>query len=279
MNLEITHRTRYSYGSEVALEPHVFRFCPRNDGGQKLVDFSIRIEPEPSMQTACLDLEGNVVTHAWFEAATEFLLIHTSCLVETNRSNPYDYTVSGSDAATIPMLYPEECRSRVAPYCDNAPIEWEVRAFSDSVAADVGWDTSRFLPALNARINSVCQYEIRTMGDPHPSGLTLKTKTGACRDLAVLYIDACRAQGLAARFVSGYKQGSEEWESNEMHAWAEVYVPGGGWRGFDPSHALAASDRLVAVAAAVDSRGASPVSGTYRGSGPVPKLEFKIAVK
>jgi transglutaminase-like putative cysteine protease len=279
MRFEITHRTRYSYGREVTLEPHTLRFRPRSDGNQRLIDFRIAIEPAPAMISECLDAEGNTVTRAWFTEPADVLFIHSWSAVETTRSNPFDFLLTHQDATAIPLLYPEELRKPLAHYCEGAPIDWEVQALSDSVAAEVNWDTSHFLTELSNRIFKICIHEPRPEGDPQPPGITLKRKCGACRDLAVLFMDACRAQGLAARFVSGYQRGAEEWEKREMHAWAEVYLPGGGWRGYDPSHALAAADQLVAVAAAANPRDAAPVSGTYRGAGADPKLEFDLEIR
>jgi transglutaminase-like putative cysteine protease len=279
MRFEITHRTRYCFSHEVILEPHIFRFRPRSDGNQRLLDYRIGVEPEPSLLSDCLDLEGNAVTRAWFQTPTDALYIHTWSLVETTRTNPFDFVLSHQDATAIPLLYPEEMRSRLAPYCDSASIDWEVRALSDSVANEANWDTLRFLPALTERIFTICRHERRASGNPQPAAITLSSKQGACRDLTVLFIDACRAQGLAARFVSGYQRSSEEWERHEMHAWAEVYLPGGGWRGFDPSHGLALADQLVAVAAAADSRGAAPVTGTFLGAGIESSLEFEIELR
>jgi transglutaminase-like putative cysteine protease len=92
---------------------------------------------------------------------------------------------------------------------------------------------------------------------------------GSCRDLAVLYCDACRVMGIAARFVSGYECVTTVAGQNaDMHAWAEVYLPGIGWRGYDPSRGLAVSNGHVAVAAGFDHDLASPVSGWYGGGAP-----------
>src|SRR5690606_27947417 len=87
---------------------------------------------------------------------------------------------------------------------------------------------------------------------------------GACRDLAMLFIDACRSQGLAARFVSGYAWQDAAQAEHDLHAWAEVYLPGGGWRGFDPSTGLATADHHIAVAACAVPDGAAPTTGTIQ---------------
>ena len=116
------------------------------------------------------------------------------------------------------------------------------------------------------------------MGAPFAAETTLREQEGSCRDLAVLFCAACRAVGLAARFVSGYERDASLQENGDLHAWAEVYLEGGGWRGYDPSRALAVASTHVAVAAASDPLLASPVSGTFRGAATA-KLEFSISMQ
>ena len=106
----------------------------------------------------------------------------------------------------------------------------------------------------------------------------MREQEGSCRDLAVLFCAACRAVGLAARFVSGYERDASLQENGDLHAWADVYLEGGGWRGYDPSRALAVASTHVAVAAASDPLLASPVSGTFRGAATA-KLEFSISMQ
>jgi transglutaminase-like putative cysteine protease len=120
---------------------------------------------------------------------------------------------------------------------------------------------------------------IRPYGPPWPSDRTLSSQEGSCRDLAVLFCDACRVMGLAARFVSGYECASASSTSSNqesyMHAWAEVYLPGIGWRGYDPARGLAVSNGHVAVAAGFDPDLASPVAGWYSG-GSASRMEASL---
>ncbi|HEV2448249.1 MAG TPA: transglutaminase-like domain-containing protein, partial [Candidatus Sulfopaludibacter sp.] len=110
------------------------------------------------------------------------------------------------------------------------------------------------------------RHVVREDGPPLPPDVTLREGAASCRDLAVLFCAACRAHRLAARFVSGYERAAAFEEQSEMHAWAEVYLPGGGWRGYDPSRGLAVSTGHIAVAAAADPQLAAPIIGAYRGS-------------
>src|SRR5262249_17936328 len=104
-------------------------------------------------------------------------------------------------------------------------------------------------------------------------------RQGACRDLAVLFIDACRCLGIAARFVSGYQEGYGSTAKQDLHAWAEVYLPGAGWRGYDPTHGLAVADRHGAVAAAPDPLNAAPVTATYRGDNVTSEMNTQVSVE
>jgi anti-sigma factor RsiW len=108
--------------------------------------------------------------------------------------------------------------------------------------------------------------------------ITLREGKGTCRDLAVLFCAACRTMGIASRFVSGYEREAALQERADMHAWAEVYLPGGGWRGYDPSQGLAVATSHGAVAAAADPRLAAPISGLYRGDARS-EMQFTISME
>jgi transglutaminase-like putative cysteine protease len=136
-----------------------------------------------------------------------------------------------------------------------------------------------FLSALSRRIAERCRPAIRLQGDPQPPAFTLREGTGACRDLSVLFIDACRAVGLAARFVSGYYGGPSAADRRYLHAWAEVFLPGAGWRGFDPLQGLAVADRHVAVAAGAQPRDAAPITGTLGGGDTPADLEVDLKIE
>jgi len=278
MRLSVDHRTRYIYSRPVHIEPHTFRFCPRSDGAQRLLSFEIDIEPRPRLTAQCLDAEGNTVTQAWFEGQADVLAVRAAFTVETERENPYDFLLTEPTVASLPARY-DRSAARLEFYRRDADVAAPVREFAATIAAESDNETMRFLPRLSRKIYDICEFESRPVGGPSEPAATLAERKGACRDLAMLYIAACRSMGLAARFVSGYQGGDEEWERHEMHAWAEVYLPGGGWRGFDPSHGVAAADSLVVVAAAADPALASPVAGSIRGTGATQRMEFALSIE
>ena len=264
MHISVAHSTVYHYDSPVRLEPHIFRLRPREEPAQRLLHYSIEIEPKPVGQSASLDLDGNGTWEAWFDGPVERLSVRTSFEVETLRDNPFDFVLTSES-------YDERLRAALASYLveDNCP---QIREISPNAAHPLD-----FLAMLNERLYRNFRHVTRDIGHPNPPEETLREGAGSCRDLAVLFCAACRVRGFAARFVSGYEQAAAL-NDGQMHAWAEVYLPGGGWRGYDPSRGLAVSLGHVAVAAAADPRFAAPVAGTYRGTARS-TMEFAISMQ
>jgi len=276
MRIAVAHTTLYRYSSPVYLEPHLIRLRPREDATQRLLAWDLAITPAPAGRTDCLDQDGNSVVRAWFDGLTPQLLLESQFSLESLRDNPFNYLLTQPDAH-LPMEYPPALRAPLVAYLrvDPSPA---VRHFAQSLAAASGWRTLDFLSALNQRLFDTTRQVVRAVGVPHPAETTLRDGEGSCRDLAVLFCAACRAVGLAARFVSGYERDASLQENGDLHAWAEVYLEGGGWRGYDPSRALAVAASHVAVAAASDPLLAAPVTGTYRG-GATARMEFSISMQ
>jgi transglutaminase-like putative cysteine protease len=276
---EIGHANAYAFSEPVYLEPHTIRLRPRSNGSQRLVRYSLTIEPEPTGLAECLDLEGNAITHVWFDGLTDVLSVTVQSEVETLRGNPFDYILSDPAASRLPMEYSDDLRLSLVPYRSRGGADDAVAAFARTMADETGRYSLPFLAALNRRIFQVCEVTIREEGGPQPPAATLAGRRGACRDLAVLFVDACRAQGFGARFVSGYQEGDPNQTRRYLHAWAEVYLPGGGWRGYDPTLGLAVADRHVAVAAGMHPGLAAPIAGNFRGTGVVSHLQADIRIR
>jgi transglutaminase-like putative cysteine protease len=273
MRISVAHFTLYRYETPVHPEPHTFRLRPREDGAQHLVRFALEISPSPAGTTECLDQDGNVVTEAWFNGPVTELEVRSSFEVDTRRQNPFDFLPNGP-----PTAYPEPLRSALAPYLEAGNPAGPVTRFARAIAETGGRDTLAFLTALNQRLFETVRHVTRDDGPPHPPEVTLNEREGTCRDLAVLFCAACRTVGIAARFVSGYEREAALQPRAYMHAWAEVYLQGGGWRGYDPSQGLAVSTSHVAVASAADPRLAAPISGLYRGAARS-QMQFTISME
>jgi len=278
MLFEVTHLTRYTYERPVVLEPLVVRLRPRSDIFQRLVSFDLAIEPTPEGISEVMDAQGNPTTQAWFLGTASMLALRTALTVETLHANPYDYIVLDPAALRLPMPYEPAERAALAQYLQPA-ADAGVQDFADDVLAASGGGATAFLGELCQRIAAAITQEVRPSGEPMPPGETLALGRGACRDLAVLFIDACRCVGIAARFVTGYELGAAGSVERHLHAWAEVYLVGAGWRGYDPSQGLAVADHHVALAAGASPAQAAPTAGTFRGTSVSSRLESVIRVR
>lgn len=269
MLYHIDHTTTYTYSQPVILQPHTLRLRPRCDSWQKLHAFSLAVEPEPVQVSQFTDLDGNAIVQLWFQGATEYVKLQVTTHVETYRSNPFDYLLEPW-ASKLPLDYPSSLLCQLQSYQQSYAIALDpaIAQFAQDIYQDVRGETTAFLSALNQRLYETCKYIVRETGDPWPAGITLREKCGSCRDVALLFMEVCRSVGLAARFVSGYQEGDPNQEKRYLHAWAEVYLPGGGWRGYDPTHGLAVADRHVALVASSLPSYTTPVSGNFASAQP-----------
>ena len=280
MKISVTHSTLYRYDFPVYLEPHIFRLRPRENGAQRLLAFDIQISPTPAGTTECLDQDGTLALNAWFNAPTSELRVASRFTVEMLRENPFDYVLT-TQSLNLPLWYVDPLCAALASYRADAHVAESVKQYANSLAAASQWNTLSFLSALSLQIFQSCRQVTRPYGAPWPSHQTLSAQEGSCRDLAVLFCDACRALGIAARFVSGYECASASTANNQdsyMHAWAEVYLPGIGWRGYDPARGLAVSNQHIAVAAGFHHDLASPVAGWYSG-GSASHMEASLSLQ
>jgi transglutaminase-like putative cysteine protease len=167
----------------------------------------------------------------------------------------------------------------LAPYARAGNPDQTVAEWAAGIAREAGGYPLPFVTALAQEISRICTVEVREEGLPLPARETLAERTGSCRDLAVLFVDACRTQGIAGRFVSGYQCLEAPGEKQFLHAWGEVYLPGSGWRGLDPTLGLVVADRHIALAASLSPVGATPIEGTFRGSGARARMSVDLSVR
>jgi len=265
----------------VALQPHVLRLRPRCDGCQTVHSFSLEVSPEPAGIYQVIDLEGNATVQAWFRESTDRLHFQATSVVETHRTNPFDFLLEPW-ATKLPIDYPASLLCALAPYFQRdgllTIIDPAIAQLAHEVYQAVAGAPVNFLTELNQRIHQSCKYTVRETGEPLPAAVTWNQKLGSCRDLSVLFMETCRAMGLAARFVSGYQEGDPN-QDRELHAWAEVYLPGAGWRGYDPTSGIAVSDRHITLVASTLPRCAAPVSGNFRGSGTQSGMQYHVSIE
>lgn len=281
MELEISHSTRYEFSDAVFLEPHVLRFQPRADGAQTPLEFSLEIDPRPAGTSAALDSAGNTVTHVWFDGLHRTLTINSRSTVEMLRENPFDF-LPDNCRSRLPVFYAAESDA-LRPYLHRNPhglgAPDQIAIFASRMRDAARGELVPLLTSLNNTIFDRLESVHRREPGVWSPERTWREKRGACRDLAALFIDVCRALGIAARFVSGYEESDGLGQGGELHAWAEVYIPGAGWRGYDPSRGLAVGQSHVAVAASATAAGTAPITGTYRGSGVASEFETEVRVE
>jgi transglutaminase-like putative cysteine protease len=284
MKYAITHATTYRYDNPVLLDPHILRLQPRTDGFHHLQQYAAQVAPTPLGQTTLLDAEGNLLTRCWWgDEPINHLEIIVTSRVETLCDNPFNYLLEPW-ATKLPIDYPTALMGHLSPYLSadrlgSLVADPVASQLAQDIAHKSNWNTVSFLTELTQLINQQLGYQVRESGDPMPPSITWSQKSGSCRDFVMLFMAVCRAVGLAARFVSGYEAGNPDYEQM-LHAWAEVYLPGAGWRGYDPTMGIAVCDRHVAIAASGWPRYAAPVTGTHRGgNGSSAILQNKVTIE
>ena len=274
MRIAVTHSTSYRYDRPVYLGPHLIRLSPREDGSQRLLQQQLSVSPTPAGMARQLDQDGSVALQVWFDRPATELSVLSSFAVETLRQNPFDYLLPPPSQLRLPLEYDAVLAPVLSHYSDAAGIDPSVRALAEARAEETGHQAMPFLMNLTETLFRQWNHVVRPEGASYPAAQTLCLGEGSCRDLALLYCEACRSVGLAARFVSGYERAATEGHAY-MHAWAEVYVPGGGWRAYDPSRGVAVSTAHVPVAAAADPELAAPISGRFAGNA---NAEMQVAI-
>lgn len=278
VRFSIHHESLYRYSTPVTFAPHVIRLHPRPDAG-RLVAQSMVFDPWPISRIERPDAYGNTVSEVTFPATSSSTLRITSTLdVETTPPQ----ALARARGLDLPMLpwAPHAARDDLGAYRahDLSPA---VRAFAEEVRARANGRPIAFLEALTRVIFERTDRGIRTEGAAQPPEVTLETRRGACRDLTLLFLACCRSQGLAARFASGYQAQAQTPDGRSyLHAWAEVYVDGAGWCGWDAMHGIAAGEGYVVLCAAPDQASTMPVEGGFffAGTNVISTLDWSLRI-
>jgi len=286
MFLRIIHLTRYEYSQRVTFAPHAVYLRPRETPRQLLHRFELTLSPMTSSRVATTDAEGNSLEWIYFAGETEsnVLEFRSESIVETRDINPFDFYLRPS-ATVFPFQYNDPERYVLTP-CLTPPVgsdQDELRSWLAAHLPKPPEETVPYLTALNLAVHDALAYRVRFEPGIQTPAETLSLGSGSCRDYAVLFIALCRLQGLAARFVSGYLFEPPTSEipnpvPPEMHAWAEVYLPGAGWRGIDPSRGIFCDDRWVQIAHSAIAESVNPVHGTFFGAGVRATLITKLTL-
>ena len=285
MLIEIKHVNTYRYTQAVEFTPHWLMLRPAESHGLQIQSERIIISPAHDLRWKH-DVFFNSVGLVHFSAKADTLVINSEYVVKQHTLNPFDFILE-IYTNELPFDYRGDEAEDLKPYLvvqypqDTASIRnW----LSPYLNAKGGGPTLQVLLSINEAIATKYHYARRDEPGIQTPAQTIELGTGTCRDFALLMMEIARHLGLAARYVSGYLcgHGDETLEiaSDATHAWCEIYLPGAGWKGFDPTNGTLAASYHVRVAATRNPAQATPIRGNYIGDASLFKgLEVGVSTK
>ncbi|WKJ91497.1 transglutaminase family protein [Methylomonas montana] len=275
IRVAINHKTSYHYDHPVQLGPHVLRLRPAAHSRTPVSAYSLTIKPEKHFINWQQDPFGNYLARLVFPEKTTEFSIEVDLIAEMTVINPFDFFLE-EYAEHYPFAYPEQLAKELAPYLEIREQGPLLQTFLVGLKHDKQGIVD-FLVGINQAVNQAVNYAIRMEAGVQTCEETLEKKLGSCRDSGWLLVQVLRQMGLAARFVSGYlvqlvadvksldgPSGTDH-DFTDLHAWAEVYIPGAGWVGLDPTSGLFAGEGHIPLACTADYVSAAPVSGGFIG--------------
>ncbi len=279
IKVALEHRTSYTFDRLVEVYPHVVRLRPAPHSRTPIEAYSLQVEPADHFINWQQDAFGNFLARLVFPTRARSLTITVGLIADMKVINPFDFFIEDW-AEHIPFEYPKALAEDLKPYLRPVDEGGEgsgpgdlSQAWVKNFSVAPGTRTIDFLVALNRAVNADVGYSLRMEPGVQTPDFTLRTGIGSCRDSAWLLVSILRQLGLAARFVSGYLvQLTSDVEAldgpsgpaadfTDLHAWAEVYIPGAGWIGLDPTSGLFAGEGHIPLSATPHPESAAPITG------------------
>ncbi|MGA7982394.1 MAG: transglutaminase family protein, partial [Chromatiaceae bacterium] len=272
IHVAINHKTEYRFDRAVGLSPHVVRLRPALHCRTPILSYTLKISPEKHFINWQQDPFGNYLARLVFPEKAGRLTVEVDVIAEIITINPFDFFLE-EYAYKYPFQYDAQLRKELAPYMEikeDGPLLKDWLSGVDRTPRE----TVYFLVDLNKKLQEAIGYVIRMEPGIQTCEHTLATAKGSCRDTGWLLVQILRHLGLAARFVSGYLvqltpdvksldgPSGPERDFTDLHAWAEVYAPGAGWIGLDPTSGLFAGEGHIPLACTPDPSSAAPITGT-----------------
>ena len=274
IHVALTHRTTYRYDRLINLGPQVIRLRPAAHSRTPVLSYSLSIEPKDHFINWQQDAFGNYLARIVPQEKARAFSVSVDLVADMAVINPFDFFLEDS-AKEWPFQYSPMEQRELAPYLAPATSEPALDRFLGRLDRKPGQNTLDFVVALNQMLERDIAYVIRMEAGVQSPGETLAKGSGSCRDSAWLLVEVLRRLGLAARFVSGYLiqllpdvkplDGPEgpSADFTDLHAWAEVYLPGAGWVGLDPTSGLLAGEGHIPLACAPHYASAAPIAGRH----------------
>jgi len=271
IRVALHHRTRYRYDREVSLSPQVVRLRTAPHCRTPILSYSLRITPSQHFLNWQQDPQGNFLARVVFPGKTRELALEVDLVAEMTVINPFDFFLE-PEVFEYPFQYTDWIAGELQPFRVTEPLGPELRSFLAAIPRDAK-RTVDFLVDVNRFVQREIRYLTRDEPGVQSCEETLKRRSGSCRDSAWLLVQILRNLGLAARFVSGYLiqlrpdvkpldgPAGADHDFTDLHAWAEVFLPGAGWVGLDPTSGLLTGEGHLPLAASPDYQSAAPVSG------------------
>jgi uncharacterized protein (DUF2126 family)/transglutaminase-like putative cysteine protease len=275
IRVALHHKTSYRYDRSVRLSPHELRLRPAPHARTPILSYSLSVRPQHHFINWQQDPYGNYIGRFVFPEPADALEFTVDLVADMTVINPFDFFVE-KYAETFPFSYPAQLTAELSAYLQAEPpgpllLKWVAEARRDLLPSAMA--TNDFLVAINQRLQGDIAYLLRVEPGVQAPEETLEMRSGSCRDSGWLLVQILREMGLAARFVSGYLiqlradqaaldgPNGVAGDFTDLHAWTEVYIPGAGWIGLDPTSGMLASEGHIPLASTAMPSSAAPVSG------------------